>query len=162
MTVAVKGSGSVKEQVLSAVDKQQVLKLEQGAVRIPSMTYEEQGVCDFLARQMRRIGLDVDVFEISDPFGAPRTSRQPVGTLSGTGGGPSLMFEGHMDHVPLVGTWTRDPFSGDFEDGWIHGRGCQDDKGGIVAAIAAGAAIIRSGVKLRGDLVICPVMGHKS
>jgi acetylornithine deacetylase/succinyl-diaminopimelate desuccinylase-like protein len=153
---------AAKRSVLAAVDDQEVLRLEVGAVRIPSLTYEEQGVCDYFARQMRAIGLEVDVYEVSDPFGSAKTSRQPVGRLRGTGGGKSLMFEGHMDHVPLVGTWKRDPFSGDFEDGWIHGRGCQDDKGGIVSAIAAVAAIKRSGVKLRGDVVVCPVMGHKS
>jgi acetylornithine deacetylase len=162
MTVVAKQTPSVEGSVLSAVDEELVLKLEVGAVRIPSLTYEEHGVCDFFARQMRALGLEVDVYEVSDPYGSPKTSRQPVGRLRGEGGGPSLMFEGHMDHVPLVGTWKRDPFSGDFEDGWIHGRGCQDDKGGIVAAIAAVAAIKRAGIKLKGDVVICPVMGHKS
>lgn len=162
MTVAVRPSGSVEDRVLAAIDPQEVLKLEVGAVRIPSLTYEEHGVCDFFARQMRAIGLDVEVYNVSDPYGSPKTSRQPVGRLRGEGSGPSLMFEGHMDHVPLVGTWKRDPFSGDFEDGWIHGRGCQDDKGGIVAAIAAVSALKRAGIKLKGDVVVCPVMGHKS
>ena len=153
---------AAKAAVLAAVDEQEVLRLEVGAVRIPSLTYEEHGVADYFARQMRAIDLEVEMYEVSDPYGSPKTSRQPVGRLRGTGGGRSLMFEGHMDHVPLVGTWTRDPFSGDFEDGLIHGRGGQDDKGGIVSAIAAAAALKRAGVRLRGDVVICPVMGHKS
>jgi acetylornithine deacetylase len=151
-----------KEAVLGAVDEQEILKLEQGAVRIPSLTFEEHGACDYFARQMEALGLEVEVFTIADPYGAPKSSRQPVGRLRSSGGGPSLMFQGHMDHVPLVGEWDRDPFSGDFEDGWIHGRGCQDDKGGIVSAIGAVAALKRAGVELAGDILVCPVMGHKS
>ena len=154
--------GSVKEAVLPAVDAQRVLRLAQGAVRIPSLTFEEHGACDYFARQMRDLGLEVDVYTITDPHGSPKTSRQPVGRLRGAGGGPSLMFHGHMDHVPLVGDWDRDPFSGDFEDGWIYGRGCQDDKGGIVSALGAVAALIDAGVELKGDVLICPAMGHKS
>lgn len=153
---------AAKAAVLAAVDESEILRLEVGAVRIPSLTYEEHGVADYFARQMRAAGLEVEMHEVSDPFGSPRTSRQPIGRLRGVGGGSSLMLEGHMDHVPLVGTWDRDPFSGDFEDGLIHGRGGQDDKGGIVSSIAAAAAVKRAGIQLRGDLLICPVMGHKS
>jgi len=152
----------VKDAVLRAVDGDRILTLEQGAVRIPSLTFEEHGACDFFARQMEALGLEVDIYDVRDPHGGAKTSRQPVGRLRGTGGGHSLMFQGHMDHVPLVGVWDRDPFSGDFEDGWIHGRGCQDDKGGIVSAIGAVAALLAAGVRLRGDVLVCPAMGHKS
>jgi acetylornithine deacetylase len=158
----VAATGSAKDAALAAVDETRILRLEQGAVRIPSLTFEEHGACDYFARQMRALGLEVDVYSISDPHGSPKTSRQPVGRLRGAGGGPSLMFQGHMDHVPLVGEWDRDPFSGDFEDGWIHGRGCQDDKGGIVSALGAVAALQDAGVRLKGDILVCPAMGHKS
>ena len=151
----------VTDSILAAVDQDRVLTLEQECVRIPSFTYEEQACADYLGRVMDEIGLEVEMMEVEDPMGTGRRGRQPVGRLRGSGGGPSLMLNGHMDHRELVGEWDHDPFSGHFEDGKIYGRGSQDDKGGIVAMVSAVAAICKSGVKLKGDVLVCPVMAHK-
>ena len=148
--------------ILAAVDEDRVLTMEQECVRIPSFSYEEQACADYLGDVMGEIGLEVEMMEVEDPMGTGRSSRQPVGRLRGTGGGPSLMLNGHMDHRELVGDWDHDPFGGHFEDGKIYGRGAQDHKGGIVAMIAAVAAIREAGVKLKGDVLVCPVMGHKT
>jgi acetylornithine deacetylase/succinyl-diaminopimelate desuccinylase-like protein len=153
---------SAKQAVLEAVDRERVLALEQECVRIPSDTYEEQKVADLFASYMEGIGLEVEMLDVVDPFGSGKSSRQPVGILRGVGGGPSLMLNGHMDHNPVVGDWERDPFSGDFEDGFVYGRGCQDDKGGIVSAISTAEALLKSGVRLTGDVVVCPVVAHKA
>ncbi len=57
------------------------------------------------------------------------------------GNGPrSIAIDAHVDTV-LVGDesqWTRDPFSGAVEDGWLHGRGSSDQKGGAASMISAG------------------------
>ena len=69
-----------------------------------------------------------------------------------------------------TGTWTRvarcsgwsvDPYGAKFEDGWIWGMGAHDDKGGVVAAISAVEAIVRSGTRLKGDVLVTPVIAHK-
>lgn len=55
-------------------------------------------------------------------------------------GDKSIAFDAHVDTV-LVGDpaqWTRDPFSGIVEDGWLHGRGSSDQKGGAASMITAG------------------------
>jgi acetylornithine deacetylase len=153
---------TAKESVLAAVDSDRVLALEQACVRIPSDTYEEQEVADLFGEYMAGIGLEVEMLEVVDPFGSGQSSRQPIGILRGAGGGKSLMLNGHMDHNPVVGEWERDPFSGDFDGTWVYGRGCQDDKGGIVSAISTAEALLKSGVRLKGDLVVCPVVAHKS
>jgi acetylornithine deacetylase/succinyl-diaminopimelate desuccinylase-like protein len=44
----------------------------------------------------------------------------------------------------------------------LYGKGAQDEKGGITAMLAAAVAVERSGVRLRGDVFVCPVMGHKT
>ena len=51
----------------------------------------------------------------------------------------ALLFDGHMDVVPVTGSWRSDPFGGEIRDGRLHGRGSTDMKGGIAAAIAAAA-----------------------
>ena len=60
-----------------------------------------------------------------------------VGTFRGSGGGRSLILNGHIDTVTVepVDAWTRDPFSGDVEDGIMYGRGTSDMKGGLMAAV---------------------------
>ena len=55
-------------------------------------------------------------------------------------GDKSIAFDAHVDTV-LIGDesqWTRDPFSGVVEDGWLHGRGASDQKGGAASMITAG------------------------
>src|SRR2546423_5007974 len=39
--------------------------------------------------------------------------------------------------------------------------GAHDDKGGCVAAICALEAIVRSGTRLKGDVLMTPVVAHK-
>ena len=39
--------------------------------------------------------------------------------------------------------------------------GAHDDKGGVVAAISAVEAIVRSGTRLKGDVLVTPVIAHK-
>ncbi|MBS4534065.1 dipeptidase PepV [Clostridium sp. D2Q-14] len=57
---------------------------------------------------------------------------------------------GHLDVVPVGerANWKFDPFSGEIKDGKLYGRGTQDDKGPVFAAIYAVKALIDSGVKL--------------
>lgn len=152
---------AVVKAVVGEIDVGYLVRLEQGAVRIPSYSFEEQECASYFAREMEKLGLEVEVMEVEDPYGSGRRGVQPIGRLRGTEGEPSMMLNGHMDHVPVVGEWDREPFSGDHEGGFIYGRGAQDDKGGIVAAIGAVAAIKRANIRLRGDVIVCPVMGHK-
>ena len=44
---------------------------------------------------------------------------------------------GHVDVVPEGDDWILPPFSGQIEDGYVNGRGTQDDKGPVVAAYIA-------------------------
>ena len=138
-----------------------VLRLTQELIRIPSPSFGETALTDFLAEYMSRLGMHVDIMVVGHPFDPEKTTRQPVGRLKGTGGGRSLMFNGHMDPGVEMSGWTVDPYSGLYEDGWIWGIGAHDDKGGIAAALCALAAIIETGTALRGDILMCPVAAHK-
>src|SRR5438874_12685741 len=71
------------------------------------------------------------------------------------------MLNGHMDPGVEMSGWSVDPYGAKFEDGWVWGMGAHDDKGGVVAAICAVEAIVRAGVRLRGDVVVTPVVAHK-
>src|SRR6266481_8153215 len=143
------------------VDAARVLEVEQALLRIPSPAFEEHAIADHLAERMNDIGLDVTMMEVPHPFNPASRSRQPIGLLRGAGGGPSLMLNGHMDPGVEMSGWTVDPYGAKFEDGWVWGMGAHDDKGGVVAAICAVEAIVKSGARLKGDVLVCPVVAHK-
>ena len=86
-----------------------------------------------------------------------------VGRLPGTGDGPCLMLNGHIDVVPIgdPDAWERDPFSGGIHAGHLYGRGACDMKAGLIAAHIAVQAIRRSGRRLRGDVLIASVQGEE-
>jgi acetylornithine deacetylase len=136
-------------------------------VRIPSPIGSEGPAQECVARLMRDIGLTVDVFDI-DPgqlqnvpgFTAPKRdyAGRPcvVGTLKGSGGGRSLTLNAHIDTAPVdpAGTWTHPPYSGTVDGDRLFGRGAWDDKAGVIETLLVADAVKRSGIALRGDLVI--------
>lgn len=86
-----------------------------------------------------------------------------VGILRGTGGGRSLILNGHVDTVTLEprGEWTKDPFGAEIVDGMMYGRGTSDMKGGQMAALMALTWLHEAGVKLRGDVIYQSVVNEE-
>ncbi|MDD9983451.1 MAG: M20/M25/M40 family metallo-hydrolase [Gammaproteobacteria bacterium] len=86
-----------------------------------------------------------------------------VGTFRGTGGGRSLILNGHIDTVTVEPeeAWTRDPFSGDIESGLMFGRGTSDMKGGLMAAMMAMAYLLEAGAYLKGDVILQSVVNEE-
>jgi acetylornithine deacetylase/succinyl-diaminopimelate desuccinylase-like protein len=78
-----------------------------------------------------------------------------VGVAKGSGGGRSLMFNGHFDTVTLAG-YDGDPLDPRVDgDGKLHGRGSFDMKGGVAAMMVAAA---RAKAKNpRGDILVACV-----
>jgi len=86
--------------------------LLRGMLEIPSPSYQERALADFLAGAMADLGL--------------RTHIDAVGNVVGVverGAGPTLMLLGHLDTVP-----GQLPVR--CEDGRLHGRGASDMKAG--------------------------------
>ncbi|RSL99242.1 hypothetical protein CEP52_009869 [Fusarium oligoseptatum] len=77
-----------------------------------------------------------------------------VGVARGSGGGKSLMLNGHIDTVTLMG-YEDDPLSGKIVDGKLYGRGAADMKSGVAAAMVALANAKKLG--LRGDVIFTGV-----
>ncbi|CAG9982778.1 unnamed protein product [Clonostachys byssicola] len=77
-----------------------------------------------------------------------------VGVVRGTGGGKSLLFNGHLDTVTLK-TYEGEPLSGVISDGKLFGRGSADMKGGLAAAMVALASA--KSMKIRGDVLLTAV-----
>ena len=76
-----------------------------------------------------------------------------IARLPGTGGGKSLMLNGHIDVVG-VENMSHAPFDAFERDGRLYGRGSSDMKGGVAAMCAAAARVKGS---LKGDLIVACV-----
>src|SRR6516162_8160825 len=108
---------------ISTVNERRIFELEQRSIRIPSSTFEEGEIADLYANTMADLGLEVEMQSVTHPFDPTRTSRQPIGRLKGSGGGPTLLINGHMDPGVEMSGWSVDPYAAKFEDGWIWGMG---------------------------------------
>src|SRR5260370_2804691 len=147
--------------IAGGIMDQEVVAPEQAAIRIPSTTVEEGQLADHFANYMSDLGLGGEMMEVTDWAKPGQKTRQPIGRLKGTGGGPSLMLNGHMDPGVEMSGWSVDPYGAKFEDGWVWGMGAHDNKGGVVPAICAVETIVRSAVRLRGDVAVTPAVAHK-
>jgi len=106
------------------------------------------------------------IYDRLSSIGDLEVRRQPVADgrsnviaiLRGSGGGRSLMLNGHMDTVGVDGM-TIDPFKPFVEDGRLHGRGACDMKGAIAAMIGAVKVLVKS--RLHGDLVFSAVVDEE-
>jgi len=145
----------LEQRALSLLDEDRIIEWTQELVRIPSVYRPETGEAEedaarWVEARFREIGLDT-TFEFVEP-GRPNV----VGLWRGAEGGKTLMFEGHTDVVTEgdPSQWTYPPFSAEIVDGKMYGRGADDMKGGLVAAICAVEALVKSGVKLGGHVLI--------
>jgi acetylornithine deacetylase len=144
----------VKERILARIQPDEVIEFAKELVRIPSYTTEETPVARFIDEFLRREGLESALQE-TDPG-----RLQTIGRLRGTGGGTSLMFDGHIDIDPIPAGWTRDPWTPTIEGDRFYGAGIYNMKGGDAAMIMAAVAARRAGVRLRGDVVLACVVGE--
>jgi len=138
--------------VLEKIASDEIIELTRQLIRIPSENPPggEGEIAEFIAEKLKDLGLTVRVYEFKP--GRPSV----VGLLSGVKEKPTLMFNGHMDTVPVgdKDLWSVEPFEGVLRDGRIYGRGAADMKGALAAMIASVKAIVESEVNLRGRLIL--------
>jgi acetylornithine deacetylase len=109
----------------------------------------EREIAAYMTHAMRQLGMDVAQHE-------PAPDRiSTVGRLHGSGGGKSLMLNGHIDTVGVE--HMPNPFSADIRDGKLYGRGAYDMKGSVAAMLAAVKTLRDASVILKGDLLLAAV-----
>lgn len=107
-------------------------------IACPSVTPDDAGALAYVEGLLGGVGWRTERVTFSEP-GTPDVAN----LIATTGeGAPHLAFSGHVDVVPPgdAARWSRPPFSGAVADGYVHGRGAVDMKGGIAAFIAAALA----------------------
>lgn len=159
----------VRNRITTWIDgeQDQIIEFLQKLISIPSVTGEEGKIQQFIAGELKEMGLSVDVWEpdlealkrhpayveVSSGYeGRPNV----VGLLRGTGGGKSLLFNGHVDVIPAGDpeSWVHGAWSGEVAGGRVYGRGASDMKAGLAAMTMAVKSILRSGIRLQGDVLL--------
>ncbi|MFM1966385.1 MAG: hypothetical protein RL134_2110 [Actinomycetota bacterium] len=162
--------------VIDGVDGPGLVGAVERLVAVPSLggSDAELDIQDDVAREWAALGLDVTTWDIdvaslvAQPdfpgMEVERSSaRGVVARIPGTGEGPTLLLLGHTDVVPPgdLGAWAGDPFRPEVRGHRLIGRGACDMKAGTASITYAARALIASGVRLRGDILLAAVSGEE-
>ncbi len=124
---------------LTKDQEQEVILLTQDIVRQPGFSGEEAASVKILAQKMEQLGYD----EVKiDAYG------DVIGVIHGAKPGPTLLFDGHIDVVPIreYDAWEHEPYGAELEDGIIWGRGASDMKGPVAAMVCAASYVNRKDI----------------
>ena len=142
-----------------AIDRDRLVEWAGLPIGTPSFRGDEQAMAELMRETFLDLGLQVQWQQVEDG------RANVLGTLPGAGGGPSLMFNGHMDtsysgrepwlrHVPGFQP------SAFVEDDRLYGLGISNMKGALACYVEALRALAGAGVRLRGDVLVAAVCGE--
>jgi acetylornithine deacetylase/succinyl-diaminopimelate desuccinylase-like protein len=154
----------MRQAALEALDQDETIKLVKELVNIPSPEGEELECARLLYNAMREAGIEVHLQEVEEG------RANVIAVVRGSGDGPTLMLNGHLDTSYTGQYWEDYPGLGvpgpnhqprayEIEQS-IYGLGANNMKGGVVAAFAALRALKRAGIKLRGHVMASGVAGE--
>ncbi len=121
-------------------------------VRLPSLSGQEGGVAEAVLRKMRSLDFD-QVWQ--DELG------NVIGVKRGAHPGARLLFDAHMDVVPVTTpeAWSCDPFGAELRDGRIYGRGACDTKASLAAMVVGLGRLPRDA--FRGEVALVASVGEE-
>ena len=154
------------EKVLAQIDRDELAQLGCDLADIPSPTGQELAIAEFILHWFDANGLKAVRQDVAE--GRPNA----VGVLKGDGTGLSLGFNGHMD-TSFTGTdadlrmiagigGADEDLAGRIVGDKVQGLGISNMKGGVAAFMMAGKALRKSGIQLKGDVVLAAVVGEIS
>jgi succinyl-diaminopimelate desuccinylase len=111
------------------------LSIARDLIRCPSVTPTDAGALGVLESLLKSHGFEVHRVTFSEPGTADIDNLYArIGNEA-----PHITFAGHTDVVPPgdEAAWSVGAFSGEVKDGFLHGRGAVDMKGGIACSVAA-------------------------
>jgi acetylornithine deacetylase len=111
----------------------------------------EGAIARYIADWLRGAGLEVHLDEVRP--GRPNV----IAVARGTGGGRTLLLNGHIDTVGVAGMSA--PHRPVVEGGRLYGRGAYDMKSGVAACMTVMAGLV--GRRLRGDVLFTAVMDEE-
>jgi succinyl-diaminopimelate desuccinylase len=171
-----------KERIFSYLEshRDEMVRFLQKLVRIdtqvpPGKNYDT--LCEVLAEKLHSLGCEVQIHNATEKYlklqgaeimGLKGPRSNVVARYRGKKGKPVLHASAHIDTAAIQAEgWTVDPLGGevtkdnrygqsprDRGNGYVWGRGVNDDKGEMVSLIFALQALRDLGIQLDGDLII--------
>jgi acetylornithine deacetylase len=141
------------------IDERRLVDLALRLVSTPSFTGSEQAAAELMRDELDSVGLATQWQQVEDG------RANVLGTWPGAGGGPTLMFNGHLD----TSYSGREPWlqgipgfqpEGFERDARIYGLGISNMKGAVACYVEAVRALQDAGVRLRGDVLVAAVAGE--
>ncbi len=141
------------------IDRDRLVDLALRLVSTPSFTGSEEEAARLMEAELESSGLQTQWQQVED------RRANVLGTWAGAGGGPTLMFNGHLD----TSYSGREPWlagipgfrpEGFERDGRIYGLGISNMKGALACYAEAVRALQDQGVRLQGDVLIAAVCGE--
>ena len=150
-------NSSLESEIVDEIEqsRRELLELTQKLVRTESLSGQEGKLATLISSEMKNLGFEsVRIDEVGNV----------LGSIGGTTDEGSLLFNGHMDHVPPGD--MPDPYSAEIRDGAafdvsgqvILGRAASDMKGALAAMMMAGSALQELGISLRRRMTVAAVV----
>jgi acetylornithine deacetylase len=140
--------------VVDAVDPGLVVDTVIGLCRIPSVSGDERAISEWTAAWLRRRGFDTTEQEV-----LPGRSNV-IARLSTGRPGPTLLFNGHLDTLPVPAGGSRDPYDSARVGDRLHGAEVNNMKGAVGGMMAALVALDECRSLLCGDILLSAVIGE--
>ena len=141
------------------IDRDRLVETASAMIEVHSFTGDEARMADLMCELFDDARLQVQRQEVEEG------RANALGTWSGRGGGPSLMFNGHMD-TSYSGRepWLRDvpgfqPQAFQREER-LYGLGISNMKGALACYVEAVRSLQEDSVRLKGDVLIAAVSGE--
>lgn len=144
-------------RVDDALSTESIVGILQSLVQTRSVNPDEGAMARRVADWLEPTGAEITFVE-SLP------GRHSVAAvLEGTGGGPTLVLNGHMDTVAIddASLWNEEPFGAVVKDGYVWGRGACDMKAGLSVQIAVAHHLAQLPERLKGKLILHFAIGEE-
>jgi putative selenium metabolism hydrolase len=130
----------------------EIIAFLQDLIRQPSTSGNESAAGQVVQEKLASLDFD-DVW--LDEYGSVLATR------SGATPGPRMLFDAHMDVVPVNNAvnWRYPPFSGEIHTDRVWGRGATDIKGGLAAMLVTLGRIPRTAFS--GTLILSASIGEE-
>lgn len=126
--------------------KQQIIELAQALIQRPSISPNDQGCQQLIAKKLEAVGFKLEWLPFGDTLNLWATH----------GEGECLAFAGHTDVVPTgdEAAWNIPPFAGEVKDSMLHGRGAADMKGSLAAMVVACVQFVKNHPNHSGKIAL--------
>lgn len=130
----------MNKELINKIDSEEVINLLKTIISIKSMSWEEQALAEFVQKYLSDLGMETRIDHHGNVYGEYRN------------GSPTLLFNTHLDNVPVNSDWKTNPFESVIQDGLLYGRGACDPKGSLAGMLIAVKTLLKN-TQLKGSVI---------